>query len=212
MGSARGSLSPEAWLSESISLTFVLLPGFLALHPCLSWLVRVRVRARGQDPLLSEAGLGGKQVGLSPVQCTCTGIWVQKFAPFPSAWSCSPAKASRQPSGLSWLGRAAPETGAAWPRTHLTRPAFSPETAAFRYCFHADTLSFMSPMNAFPSAVLQGGSSPQGKCPCPQPLRSFMPQAFPAQTLRRPCPGACSLKASPATSHCPQSCSGAPHQ
>lgn len=51
----------------------------------------------------------------------------------------------------------------AWPLrpgTYLTRPALSPKTAAFRYCFHAVTLSFMSPMNAFPSDVLHEREKP----------------------------------------------------
>lgn len=82
-------------------------------------------------------------------------------------------------------GKAASNTGPAGLRTHLTRPAFSPETAAFRYCFHATAFSFMSPMNAFPFAVLQGGGSPQGRGPS---LSTHIGGTF-SPDPRRPCAG-----------------------
>lgn len=138
------------------------------------------------------------------------GLW--KFAHFVSAWGYCPARTTLQPSPLPRLGKASPESGPAGPRAHLTRPAFSPEMAAFRYCFHAVTLSFMSPMNALPSAVLQGvGGALRGSA-LPPPLRSYMLEVLLAQTLRRPCAAEHSQEASPATSHCPQSCPGTPRQ
>lgn len=105
-------------------------------------------------------------------------------AHLPSAWGCSAPKATWHPSGLS-EGKAASNTGPAGLRTHLTRPAFSPETAAFRYCFHAIAFSFMSPMNAFPFAVLPGGGSPQGRGPS---LTTHIGSTF-SPDPRKPCPG-----------------------
>lgn len=109
-------------------------------------------------------------------------------------------------------GRAASETRPAGLRTHLTMPAFSPEMAAFRYCFHAVALSFMFPMNAFPLAVLQGGGSPQGRCPSlnTQGLRTegaLSPDLEKALS-RWALTGGHLLLAS----LCPQSCSEAPWQ
>lgn len=108
--------------------------------------------------------------------------WLWGICSLPPAWSCS---AQIQP-GREGI----PGTKTAVSRTHLTRPEFSPEMAAFRYCFHAVTLSFMSPTNVFSSAVLQGGRSLQGGAP-PQPCRPFLLEVTPAQVLKRPCLGEC---------------------
>lgn len=79
-------------------------------------------------------------------------------------------------------GKAASNTPPAGLGTHLTRPAFSPETAAFRYCFHAIAFSFMSPMNAFPPAVLLGEEALRGGAlPWPPTL-----EVLSAQTLESP--------------------------
>lgn len=155
-------LLPKAWASESSSLIPVLLLGPLALPLVLAGWSESKPKDRAHFACRLVWGPGKSAPALPSAPVLAFGFG--QGAHLPSAWGCSAPKATLQPSGLS-EGKAASNTGPAGLRTHLTRPAFSPETAAFRYCFHAIAFSFMSPMNAFPFAVLPGGGSPQGRGP-----------------------------------------------
>lgn len=152
----------------------------------LSWLVRVRAHFSWR----LVWGQVGQHHPCPAHQCQHVGVGSLLTSHQPEA---ALHMATWQPSELSVLGST--RDRAPGPRAHLTRPAFSPEMAAFRYCFHAVALSFMSPMKALPSAVLQGGES-LGEAPLlghPGPSLEVRP----AQTPRRPCPGG-SLQAIPA--------------
>lgn len=76
-----GSLSPKGWVSESISLVLVLLPGVLNPFPVLtSW---SGSEPKDRAPLALMAGLADGPVSTSLVQCTCAGVWVWALCSLP---------------------------------------------------------------------------------------------------------------------------------
>ena len=145
---------------------FLLVLSFLAPHPCLSW--SVRVRARGQGPLLPEAGPGDRQVSTSLAQGTCTSIWVMEVCTFRISLGLLPSQ-----DHLAALTSASAGEGITrvWP----SRAQGSPDKASILSrdggfsvllpCGHF--VLYVSNECASICCATGSGGSPQGECPAP---------------------------------------------